>query len=78
MRIPHLTDRTRRGSRALAAWSDQPVRYFRLPSVFEFAGALGRPWFGNEAIFDLVARSPARRETDGSTWTSASARESAT
>ncbi|HEY6222960.1 MAG TPA: alpha/beta hydrolase-fold protein [Gemmatimonadales bacterium] len=33
--------------------------FFRLQSVFGFAGALSPSlWFGNEAIFDVVARSP--------------------
>ena len=33
--------------------------FFRLPSVFGFVGALSPSlWFGNEAIFDVVARFP--------------------
>lgn len=33
--------------------------FFRLPAVFGFVGALSPSlWFGNEAIFDVVARSP--------------------
>jgi predicted alpha/beta superfamily hydrolase len=33
--------------------------FFRLPTVFGFAGALSPAlWFGNEAIFDVVAGSP--------------------
>jgi predicted alpha/beta superfamily hydrolase len=33
--------------------------FFRLPSVFGFVGALSPSlWFGNEAIFDVVAQAP--------------------
>ena len=36
--------------------------FFRIPSVFGFVGALSPSlWFGNEAIFDVVARFPRPR-----------------
>ena len=49
--------------------------YFRLPSVFGFVGALSPSlWFGNEAIFDLVARSP-RPAGDGRIYLDVGLRE---